>query len=88
MTFNLPGSSINIILYCTLGHCHLNFVDYIIDTNRRTTNVVGFVISNLVTPSKSAQFSVELLSVQFAFIITLPVHPLKHCNVAVSGLEQ
>lgn len=66
-----------------------NLIDYILNTNLRTTDVVSwFVISNLVIPSKSAQFSVELLSVQFTFIITLSAHPLKHCNALVSGFEQ
>lgn len=49
---------------------------------------VEFFISNIVSPSKSAQFSAELLSVQFAIITILPVHPLIQSNVLAGGLEQ
>lgn len=49
---------------------------------------VEFLISNMVSPSISAQFSAELLSVQFAFNITLPVHPSIQSSVLVGGLEQ
>lgn len=49
---------------------------------------VEILISNMVSPSKSAQSSVELLSVQLGFVTTLPVHPLIHSNVLVGGLEQ
>lgn len=49
---------------------------------------VEFLISNMVSPKKSAQFSIELLSVQFACIPTLPVHPPKHSSVLIGGAEQ
>lgn len=65
-----------------------NFIFYYITNRKSKGDDVELSKLNMVSPSKFAQFSAEFLSVQFAFVITLPVHPPIHSNVLIGGVEQ